>query len=570
MNKSITTIIFIGIIYSILSFFILPKQVFFSGDNASKFIQIQNLIKHNWKKLHIEYPGEYLDQEHNHFPIRVPTFYEKNHKFYFIFPLSFSFLSSFFYYFMGFSGLYLLPLISSTLTIYLIFKFFQLSNKIDSLFLIVVAGLCSPIFFYGVVFWEHSVAMLLSFWAFFLFFKSQERDSLRIFISGLIFGISIWFRLEVLFFFIATILSYFLFDNSNYNKKILNLIIISSGFAFSIFPLLYFNYTVFGNFTGAHASVNFSLLYEGKSILYFVNTKIKETYHLLFDSGVSRNVNLTFLFLSFVLFFLNIISKLRKFNKIIIGILALTLLYSIYIASLCYFSRIIGLLVTSPFILIIFLDISNLIKKQRYHRINLLFFTSLFYLLFLLTPPGFGDKQWGPRFLLCIYPLLIILSFHAYYNLKYLNFNPKYINFVKSIFILFCIISFSIQCIGIYKTFHDKNITFKEITALKNLNSQIIITDVWWLPQEAASIFYKKCFFWIRSSQHLHNLLSNFKKKGVDNFIFTTSLAPTSKENIARTLDFNYYKIIRKYGYFRNKAVFISDKFENSLFIYKN
>ncbi|MBU0600710.1 hypothetical protein KKB54_02550 [bacterium] len=568
MNKNILSIILIGVIYFTLTFSFSSHQVFFSGDNAAKFIQIQNLIKHHWEKLQIEYPGEYLDSDHKHFPLRFPPCYEKDKKFYLIFPIAFSFFSSFLYQTIGYFGLYILPLLSSVLTIFLIYQLFWSITKVNSFLIILVAGFCTPIFFYSSVFWEHSLAMLLSFLAFYLFFKDKDQKISKLFISGLIFGISLWFRLEIVFFFVATIVSYFLIDSSSYSKKLLNISIISLGLILATSPLLCYNYTVFGNLAGAHASINYSL-YETKSVLYLVKSKISDLYHLLFDTGISRSINLLFLFLAFLILSFQIIPKLRRLNNIILMILILILFVSAYIACLCGFSRIIGLLVTSPFLIIIVLNIPTFLKKQSPDRLNLLFYTSLFYIFFLLTPPGFGDKQWGPRFLLPLYPLLIILSLSTYYSLNNLNLKPTLTKITKKIFILLCLISFLIQGIGIYKNFKEENIILKEIKSLKDLNSQIIITDVWWLPQECASIFYEKCFFWVRNEESLHHLLRNLKKRGVESFTFSTFLAPTSKENIARTISDHWYQIMTQYGYGRERVIFTSQRFENSLLVYK-
>ena len=125
---------------------------------------------------------------------------------------------------------------------------------------------------------------------------------------------------------------------------------------------------------------------------------------------------------------------------------------------------------------------------------------------------------WGPRHFLFIIPALTVLTFAS------LKFLPPARIIKNSIIILF-ISSMLIECGGLYSLYLKKESSAKIIEKLENSNTEYVVSDIFWLPEDAARLFFKKKFMMAGHSPEstLTGALKLLRAKGIKNVTIVLS-----------------------------------------------
>jgi hypothetical protein len=84
-------------------------------------------------------------------------------------------------------------------------------------------------------------------------------------------------------------------------------------------------------------------------------------------------------------------------------------------------------------------------------------------------------------------------------------------------------VSFFIQVQGVHALFVKKWGTQAIVDSVKALNNDIVVTDVYWLPEEMASIYFQKKILMVDSDEALSALLTRLREKDVQTFTFVGS-----------------------------------------------
>ncbi len=109
----------------------------------------------------LEYTGYTVDGDLKYSPYMEWLTNLKGDKHYSHFPFFFPWLSLFFYKILGSSGLYVFPVLSGIFSMFAMYHIaLRFFNKRTSLSCAILLGLGTPIFFYSLNFWEHSLAFL--------------------------------------------------------------------------------------------------------------------------------------------------------------------------------------------------------------------------------------------------------------------------------------------------------------------------------------------------------------------------------------------------------------------------
>ncbi len=141
-----------------------PLTIFWSADEGAKFLQLQTMSR--WQggnRYHLAYHGERLDPtyrfypDHPVYPQPLPDGQVRFH-----WAIWFPLLSIIPFKLFGVAGLYLIPLISGLLTAslsgWIAYRFKPQAAPLT----VLAVGLASPIFFYSLLFWEHTLVALLA------------------------------------------------------------------------------------------------------------------------------------------------------------------------------------------------------------------------------------------------------------------------------------------------------------------------------------------------------------------------------------------------------------------------
>lgn len=152
--SGLLTLLFISCVYLIIQAQ-LPHHTFWSNDGGEKLVQIKALIGNGFTSPALPYDQLGLEQKGSFafapfYPGHASVIDDRLMP---VVPLYFPLLSSIPYMLWGHTGLYLIPLLCSIVTLYCLYsvgsKIFDTSSTI---LLIISAGLASPIFFYGLLF----------------------------------------------------------------------------------------------------------------------------------------------------------------------------------------------------------------------------------------------------------------------------------------------------------------------------------------------------------------------------------------------------------------------------------
>jgi hypothetical protein len=161
----------------VLSLLGMPRHVFWSPDEGSRLLQAKTLRFDDGFSHALPYPGERLDPDLRFYAHRRGARIERSlypvrdgaGAFHFHWAPWFPLLSRLPLELFGVTGVYVLPLLAGWLTAVLSGRLAAAIDPSLEVPAVLVVGLATPIYFYSLCFWEHTVAAALSLCAVLLF-----------------------------------------------------------------------------------------------------------------------------------------------------------------------------------------------------------------------------------------------------------------------------------------------------------------------------------------------------------------------------------------------------------------
>jgi len=342
-----------GIAWTLLLQLSVRDGVFYSGDAGIKALMVEQFAAGQWHgDLRLE--GEPWVQalwDDGFYPFAPTYVYDHAGRHYSAFPLPFAVLTAPFQRALGFRGLTVIPLLATWLVW---IRFWLLGRRLDLHPLALAAGLFALVFashltLYSAFFWEHTLAVALGFLGaaeVALAYGGESRRAsspARLAVAGLLLGLSVWLRPECAAL-LASVLGVSLAVAWR-EGRLGGWVPLVAGAAVSIAGWLALNQVVYGIPLGIHA----------------LRT-----------------------------------AEVASFG----GRLGVTLALAI--------AQLQGLLLFSPIAIFALLSALPLWRPAPRDRVGrlLLAITGLTLLLTFAISPNDGDKQWGPRYLLPVVPLL--------------------------------------------------------------------------------------------------------------------------------------------------------------------
>ncbi len=414
-----------------------PYQVFWSVDEAGKFIYLESVIRTGDPASPLFNPSNQWDPDQNFAPLYY--FVRLGNQLFSWWPVSFPLLNLPFYKFFGWVGLYIIPAFFGVLTAYLSGRIIRLvypKSKYIDLTVFWITALGTPIFFYSTMFWEHTISAACLVGSLYFILLALINNQLKwIWIAGLTASFSVLFRTETAGYFIGFGLILLI-------KKWKWAFSLLGGFIASTIPWMLFNQYAMGNIISRQLS---SLINSSGSSLEKIGAKVFAFMLFNFPSPVSYTFSRPLLtagcFFVLIAIFFVFIKKTRLFAAISVfglGIVCATVLFSTQ-----GYTFLSGFLIMSPFLVFAAWILVVPAFWKRSSLPLLILAGSLSFLLIFISRAWFnaGGLQWGPRYLIGLYPLLVILSI---FSLKELF--PTFSKSLKFLVIfgyLFCL------CIGI-------------------------------------------------------------------------------------------------------------------------
>ncbi|HXD76912.1 MAG TPA: hypothetical protein VN616_03840 [Puia sp.] len=175
--------------------------IFYSADGGVKYMTVKQLAAgEGFKYVHLSQPSWVRSiWQAGFFPLRPPFVYPSPDGYMYVFPPAYQVVNAFLYAWLGYAGLYVIP-IACTVLLWVLMALLLRRIGIRpgriaiALFLL---AFCSPLTMYGAMYWEHGPATLLLFAGLYFIARPPSRVAGAIAL-GLISGLAIWLRPEAI------------------------------------------------------------------------------------------------------------------------------------------------------------------------------------------------------------------------------------------------------------------------------------------------------------------------------------------------------------------------------------
>ena len=478
---------------------LLPPDVFWITDEGTKFIQLQSLAR--FARIDIVYTGP---------PALLPDagfhLVRLNGRVYSLFLPYFAFLNLIPFRLFGIYGVYLLPALGALISMLVTMKMGGRAAGLTLLF-------ATPVFFYGITYWEHTAALALSTVAVVLLLPRHPEPgdsaqgtlgegphgaggappnhpgpSLTLgMTAGALLAASTLLREEGYLFATAIVIALAIRDRSLKSAAV-----VAGAFALAMSPAWLWHMRLYGSPLGLHAAV-YSAYARGS--------------FAFFDSLIRFRPQ-TWVSIALVVPQLAAPFTPRRWWRVVMALACLTglaaaVLLATDVERIMATSDATGLLPSLPFVTLALLAWRE--GDRFLQTICILFIIGA-----CLTLSSAGTWIiWGPRHFFPILPLLVVLSVEGWRQME----RPR----LAAVLLLAAVL---IQANGIYDLALKKRGTERIRAAIVAEGASVVITDVFWLPQEMASLFYEKTFLLAKTDTAAEGAIAALRARGVERITF--------------------------------------------------
>ena len=506
VNRIPCLIILSGILFSFYLQWQIPEGTFFSGDAWLKALLAKQLSSGNFQ-FNLDLPAEvWVNElwEKGLYPFEPPFVYNQSGRYFITFPFTFPLITAPLHALFGWRGLYIIPLVSSW-AIWIVF--YRVCQRLAlgvfptsvALFALIFS---SPLTLYSAIYWEHSVAVLLAFQGLTIILAPESINLSRkeAILSGVLIGLSVWFRPEFLC--LVGIILLFAIFSSSIAKKLAELLLFSSGAAISLSLFL------------KDGSIRFiAWLF----LLAYISSKIRFSLDKKIFLVTSIALTLLIFFgLNIVIYHhplgIHAIQVVDDFSPRVRIYQALTFFNSMNEKLLYYFPVIFFAIIYS--LLSVFSKDIKLTDKMKF----LLIICILFVYSTPILLPSDGGKQWGPRFWLFLTPLVCLLSAMALQHIMQFFRPPIYFASISVLAMLLAI--------GIHINIYQGSLLISQNTYsslhgfLQSDSNRIVAVSHQYLSQELSGHLDQKILFLTKSDDELVKLSQALSQQGYNRFTY--------------------------------------------------
>jgi hypothetical protein len=442
----------------------IQRGVFFSSDGGMKYLMVKQISEgKGFKYLHTDQPA-WVQSIWNEgfFPFGPPFIYPSASGFLFSFPPAFPWISAFSFHYLGYTGLYLLPFLSTIglwISLVYVLKRYHLENGKIALTLLVLV-FCSPLTIYGASFWEHTTAEWFLFIGAIGILGPPKNRGLAV-AAGFVSGLAVWLRPEALMMnmlYLVALIACFIKQRNG------SLLLLLVGIGLPTLAFFFFNKIEWGAFFGVH----------GYQVLD------RPALSTAWANGVSN------------LWHINL--RALRFFPILL-----------FLFPLAYWTR------------------KDQSGPDRY-RLNLLLVVLALYCL--LTPfilPNQGGRQWGARYFLPVIPAGLLAVARLQMQWRYKN-QPDWQRMgMVAASVLIIGYSFYLNTVkGGIRTLRQENYhrVKPSLDFIANRNTKTIVINAGYIAMELSYDFGERFFFLADNDQKLAALLDQLKASGIHEFIY--------------------------------------------------
>ena len=513
------SVLLVGVVY-LVTLFAVEREGFWITDNANKFLQLQAIVDSGYTEFSIPWRGAGLNPDMTFNPLPAPFSVVRDGKIYSQYPPLFAVVSSLPYRWFGYAGLYLLPLLGALLTLAGVARLAE-SVGLEARWrqvAVLLAGVCTPLWFYAVVFWEHALATCLAVWAVDLHLRwAEHRWHGRLVAGAMAAAGTVWFRDEALL--LCVVLVLFVFVQAR-GQRLGAMGVSVVTMLVGIAPLLVFQWFTLGDPLGFHVHANLT------DIGGHLATRAEVFYRLFVaaDERMPISILIALPFVAALLLYPRFSPRWFERAFVICAVIA-SVAGVIFVGSMILtrepIQRLLetnSLFPAATFLLLGLVRCSGCSGDAAARRLWAL---ALAYgLAYALAAPviSSGGIHWGNRFLLPLYPLLTVLVVRnlaacSATSLRSLRWGAVAVTFA---------IALVTQIYSIDLLATKKDFSVRANRALAERSETALVADAWWVPQELHSALREKPVFLVRNNLDLVRLRNRLRSTGFERFLLLT------------------------------------------------
>jgi hypothetical protein len=490
---------------------LIPHNGFWTLDNGLKYLAIRSQIPDPFQSLNISIPDRQIDPWNEATPLIPPFIHREDGRIIPVFPPIFIALCSLLWSLAGEWTLLWIPWIAALGVLLICCRGFSSDQQQSSITILTLMTVASPLLFYALTLWEHTLAMLCVIGGVALTMGDRESSSLwRWFFAGILLGLSGIFRLEGWIVALSWTIVTFRYRNRVQWTLLVVGLVLTAGFwvasnfwwTGSLLPLQFMeNLKTYGA-SGGHSGITGWMISRGGTAA-----------NLLFSAN--PNVSITILLNAALIVGIAVllISRRPTITKIGVGVVM-----GAYLAFLVLEWRLAhpvastlftgGLLWCCPWVIF---AIPIMRPSPAVRRLLIASLLSIV-IIILITPISHGI-HFGPRILLTVIPLLAV----AVAQVRFPAERQHYFQITAIVLLCLTIVH---QGYGITVLARQKSWNAELASRTEKLKDKIIVTDLWWVPADMARTWDKHSYFFVPQGDVLEDLLFHMKINNVDQFAY--------------------------------------------------
>ncbi len=485
----------------------LPRDVFWVTDEGNRFIQVQSLVRGRVEAPAVEYPGRAIDPELRFLPDGGVHFLRRHGAVLPYYPPYFPWLAAPLYEALGSWGLWVLPLASAAGCL-VVFVLLMAELGVDRWrWLGVLAlGLGSPLLFYGLTFWEHSLSLLLVLGGLTLLLAGMRRERWAVvLLAGVLLGLSTVLREEGYVVIAAAVAAQLLAW-----RRVWPAVGLAGGWLSVMLPLWLVQKHAFGAWLGFHAGIYDHMMGAG-GLAGEIAGELHDAWFYLARLNPDPWLAAV-LCLPLVLLLVGPRRWRRAALWAAVGAAAVAA--GLVIAAPEPFARVLDtqvLLLHVPLLVIVVVLAAPLWRHGAPARFALSLVA--LYSILAVVPLHRHDVGliWGPRHFLPVIPLVLALAMLAAER----GDGPFPLRQLRLAVVALVVVSIALQLDGVRLLAMKKEASERLVKVLEQSPGMPVVTDAFWLAEDAASLYYTRPFFFAYTDGDLVQLLGRLEGAGV-------------------------------------------------------
>lgn len=503
----------------ILGWVSLSSTLFFSSDTGLRFLQVRELIANRWQTLAISYPLRAVDPALEHVPYYYAYVVIRDEIYLSISPL-FTILTSFSYLIIGRLGLVLTPVFGTVLTAAAAAYLACLARLGRPRLVLWITGLGTPLLFYALELWDHSFVTAMAMWAVvFLARGVSGAKSVSVLIGGALTALAWSQRPEFAVLAAAIGLSLLVVARDRFKT----LVSYAAGNLALAAPLGIVHMLWYGHPLGV--IVGAQLFGYGVPEPYpvqpYANVELTRpliagrliTFVLSGDPLTFSATLLGLLGIVIIVFGLRV-PKWRSRRALLGGLIVFAISYVLWLIVMSQMA-VAGLLPTLPLLplaLAVAPEGDGSPVADRIYRFVLLA-ALLFLALMIAIYPAFGGLQWGARYLLPAYPLLVFLACVSFERFRR-AYAASLGRTLDLLFVSLIVISIVVQFAGVAHLLGSRTTQRELRDELRALPATVILTNDPFLASHMSSLS-EKAFLYVAGEDDLLKLAPRLFHNGI-------------------------------------------------------